>query len=184
MSRADQGVTSEDLPYLRCINMQKMEVSPPLDLTKTYKCFWCTDLIEEGTPVGCPLSIVKHQELTLNTSNDLAYNLTTELPASAEFLTEYLFCSFNCCKAFINLNQAKPKYKDSNRLLHLMYLYNNTQPSLLKQVQIAPAPCKSLKIEYGGHLTTAQYKNSFCKDLYHDLGVISMKGLTRICIKK
>lgn len=162
-----------------------MEVSPPFDPNKIYKCFWCDDYIQEGVSIGCPLSIVKNQEITLNTSNDLAYNLTTELPVQTDFLTEYLFCSFNCCKAFIDSNRAKPKYNDSNRLLHIMHLYSQgSQPSILKHTEIIPAPCKSLKIEYGGHLTAAQYKNSFCKDLYYDLGVISMSGLSRICIKK
>lgn len=181
MNRAD--LTKEEEAYLRCINTQKMEVSPPVDHNKVYRCFWCTDPIQQ-VPIGCPLSIVKNQKLSLKSSNDLAYNLTTELPVQAEFLTEHLFCSFNCCKAFINLQQANPKYKESNRLLHVMYLYNNTHPSLLKHVEIIPAPCRSLKIEYGGHLTTAQYKNSFCKDLYYDIGAISLRGLTRICLKK
>ena len=84
------------------------------------------------------------------------------------YSTDGIFCSFNCCKAFIKENKHNKLYENSDILLTKLYedMYN------VKNIVINPSPHWRLLIEYGGYLTIQQFRDNFNKTTYESHGVI------------
>lgn len=84
------------------------------------------------------------------------------------YSTDGIFCSFNCCKAFIKENKHNKLYESSDVLLSKLYhdMYN------VKNIVINPSPHWRLLIEYGGYLTIQQFRDNFNKTTYESHGVI------------
>lgn len=116
-------------------------------------CFWCRHTFNTNT-IGCPIKFV-----------DDAY------------YCDGVFCSFNCCKSFINNNQLNSLYSKSNYLLQNLYkkIYNI-------DTLIEPAPHWRLLKTYGGHLTINEFRELFYKkdfipsDNYINLPICQMIG--------
>jgi hypothetical protein len=73
--------------------------------------------------------------------------------------TDGVFCSFNCCKAYIIENKHNTLYNKSSLLLnHLFNAIMETKTSI-----ISPAPHWRLLQHYGGHLNIVQFRESFNK---------------------
>lgn len=83
--------------------------------------------------------------------------------------TDGVFCSFNCCKSWINDNKTKPNYSLSEMLLIKMY---NAMMGT-KNVSIVPAPHWRVLEQYGGHLNIIKFREGFNKVEY------KMHGQTR-----
>jgi hypothetical protein len=75
--------------------------------------------------------------------------------------TDGIFCSFNCCMAYIQENKSiNPLYTNSEMLLLQMYnMTNNSKENL----EIVPAPDWRLLTDFGGHLTIEKFRESFNK---------------------
>ena len=84
------------------------------------------------------------------------------------YSTDGIFCSFNCCKAFIKENKHNKLYENADILLTKLYedMYN------VKNIVINPSPNWRLLIEYGGYLTIQQFRDNFNKTTYESHGVI------------
>ena len=84
------------------------------------------------------------------------------------YSTDGIFCSFNCCKAFIKDNKHNKLYENSDILLNKLYqdMYS------VKTIIINPSPHWRLLIEYGGYLTIQQFRDNFNKTTYESHGVI------------
>jgi hypothetical protein len=84
------------------------------------------------------------------------------------YSTDGIFCSFNCCKAFIRENKHNKLYENSDILISKLYqdMYN------VKNIVINPSPHWRLLIEYGGYLTIQQFRDNFNKTTYESHGVI------------
>lgn len=84
------------------------------------------------------------------------------------YSTDGVFCSFNCCKAFIKENKHNKMYENSDTLLSKLYqdMYN------VKSIVINPAPHWRLLSVYGGYLTIQQLRDKFNKTTYESHGVI------------
>src|SRR5690606_29070975 len=89
---------------------------------------------------------------------------TSQTPISNNvFETDGVFCSFNCCLAFINDNSTNPKYKLSkNLLMNIYHIVNNIKTLNVKEL-FKPSPSWRLLKEYGGHLTIDDFRKSFDK---------------------
>lgn len=134
-------------------------------------CFWCRHSFT--TPaIGCPLTYYPKQVSKMCTSEitkekyvtrqDIPfYESMGEHDTSPYYETDGVFCSFNCCFAFIRDNRHDPRYMSSAMLLH--HLYATTQP--VKQ-QLHPAPHWRLLQEYGGPLTIDEFRKSFVTNTY------------------
>jgi hypothetical protein len=87
------------------------------------------------------------------------------------YLTDGIFCSFNCILSYIKDNNHNVLYKESYYLLKSLYL------SLIgkKMEKIIPAPSWKLLNEYGGPLSIENYRNSFNKVEYNFIFNISNK---------
>lgn len=156
-------------------------------------CWWCRHDFNTS-PIGCPLRYV---------SNHLVKNYTSEITkdnyvikenvssmVSLEkvseneritykkvendfYETEGVFCSFNCCLAYIEDNKNRPDYRNSIVLLNKIYkqLTGNTID------KIFPSPNWKLLGKYGGHLNIEEFRNKFNKVQYIDQGKIMSKRM-------
>lgn len=80
--------------------------------------------------------------------------------------TDSIFCSFNCCKAFILDNKHNVLYNYSEILLNKLL-----KDICLKSIIINPAPHWRLLTEYGGHLSINEFRENFNKITYTYHGI-------------
>jgi len=141
------------------------------------RCYWDHHPFE-GIGIFCPLSyrpkqIAKKGQVEIKTrtdSNISNFVIKENVPkfkdisnlkeknlielTDAYYEVDGLFCSPECCLAFINDEKTKvngSKYFDSERLLHLMLGLTS---------RINPANSFRLLKEYGGNLTIEQFRKS------------------------
>ena len=139
-----------------------------------YHCFWCRSPFETR-PIGCPVKYVASQAVKRyhsHISRD-TYTIKESIPHSKTMLdepnisvslgeyyeTDGVFCSFNCCQAFINDNHHNRTYNMSNSLLMKMY---NTMIGA-QVVRISPAPHWRTLEHYGGHMNILKFRDGFNK---------------------
>lgn len=81
------------------------------------------------------------------------------------YLMDGMFCSFNCCLAFIRDNLQNPIYLYSENYLVKIYydLFGNDSAPLVA------APSWRLLREYGGHMSIEEYRRNFYKVDYLDI---------------
>jgi hypothetical protein len=122
-------------------------------------CFWDRHIITSDKAVVCPIRYKPKQIVKIyksEISNDV-YTIKENVPSdlqtgsfkviNEQYETDGLFCSLNCCLAFIKDNKHDIRYNHSEVLL-----YKN-----LKQT-IVPAPHWRTLIEYGGTLTIKEFR--------------------------
>tara|TARA_A100001015_G_scaffold307247_1_gene402829 strand:+ start:1745 stop:2527 length:783 start_codon:yes stop_codon:yes gene_type:complete len=144
------------------------------------KCFHCHHSFDT-IPLGCPLEfkcskIYKnyYSEITKNNyilqesiskdthMNEEANSFQTETQNLNFYLVDGIFCSFNCCKAYILDNKKKERYRQSETLLNKIYM------ELFKtdDFEIIPAPDFRILDCYGGDISIEDYRKNFYKILY------------------
>lgn len=144
-----------------------------------YNCFWCRNPFSSMS-IGCPIkfvpavlslkynSIVADSEYEifedLNACSNTKTNITQT--STSHYQTDGVFCSFNCCKSFIDDNLAEPMYKNSNVLI--TKLYNDLYKANINT--ISPAPHWRTLIQYGGFLNINDFRESFDKIEYKNHG--------------
>jgi len=145
-------------------------------------CFWCRHTFETS-PIGCPIKFVNScveksyisqitkdkyymkENVTKRKLDDIVKNkeeLKTQhieiAPIENDyFLTDGIFCSFNCALAFIKDNNQDMFYKDSYSLLYSLYEHLIGK----RPTKMSPAPHWRLLKEYGGNLTITQFRETF-----------------------
>lgn len=155
------------------------------DFSNSLHCYWCRHLFSSRV-LGCPIDykcsmmykkyyseITKNnyclQESLTEKQNSLnkAFGENEEFNIdfmkNGYFVTDGIFCSFNCCVAFIQENSNNPFYTKSLSLLHKIYYQ-------LFQVEqkILPAPNWRLLKPYGGVLSIQEFRKGFYKVEYID----------------
>jgi hypothetical protein len=157
------------------------------------KCFWCRNSFDT-IPLGCPLKyhssqlekiyfsdITKDRYVIIeNISKDKKINIQNHNQNDSKkkeklniiekefYETDGIFCSFNCCLAFINDNKLNSIYKNSANLLKKIYYdtYNMVPESII------PSPSFRVLKEYGGFLTIEEFRKNFNKIEYIDNGYV------------
>jgi hypothetical protein len=162
---------------------------------KNYKCFWDRNVIPKNIqPIGCPIKfipdkIVKtyHSEISKEKYSITEYitcekiknlkmdNITVE--NKNYYLTDGIFCSFNCCIAYIQSfeNKKNPLYRFSENLL--MKMYNEINPED-ENMEIIPAPDWRMLTDFGGSLSIEEFRESFNKIRYVYHGIYEIKNLS------
>jgi hypothetical protein len=148
-------------------------------IIKKYNCFWCKNPFS-NIPIGCPIRYV-HTNVTkkycseINGENyiiredfsgETIKQNNIEVNKKNYYETDGVFCSFNCCYAWIKDNKHQNMYDNSETLLLKMYNeYSNT----IDSVPIVAPHWRNLE-EYGGNLTITEFRNSFSnmEIEYHD----------------
>jgi hypothetical protein len=167
--------------HICIITMKDVILNKELPVKTDINCFWCRHNFS-SRPIGCPITFKNtrlykkyYSEITKNnyclqetistkqledskdSKNDNYYSL--EIQPSNYYLTDGIFCSFNCCFAFIDFNKLNPLYSQSLNLLKKMYydLFPNYDISLMK------APHWRLLKDYGGELSIEEFRKNFYK---------------------
>ena len=150
-----------------------------------YNCFWCRHPFNT-LPIGCPINYIptqvekkydsrisrnvytikqnitsKHREQIKNTEN-------INLVMGEYYETDGVFCSFNCCQAWIIENKHNRLYDNSTMLL--IKLYNTIMNT--KILVISPAPHWRNLEQYGGYLNIISFRENFNKIDYEHHGMI------------
>lgn len=91
-------------------------------------------------------------------SDNIIYDAKVDLLKHEYYLVEGIFCSFNCCLAYILDNKKNPKLAQSPFLLRKLFT-----DILGEKVEfdILPAPSWKLLKDYGGHLSIEEFRESF-----------------------
>ena len=157
-----------------------------------YNCFWCRNFIPKTVkPIGCPIKYVASQviktyfsEISKDTytikenitankqlilENETKNNSNININNKNYYVTDGIFCSFNCCMAYITDNKIISMYNISEMLL--LKMYNDIYSKEISLIENAPHWRKL--IQYGGDLTIEEYRNSFNKIEYKNHGFIS-----------
>jgi hypothetical protein len=157
-------------------------------------CFWCRSAFNT-IPIGCPIKYCSSQleksyfsEITKD-KYIIKENITSE---KREFLenkligeetkrkekfniiekeyyeTDGVFCSFNCCLAFITENKSNSFYKHSQTLLKKIYF------DIYKAIpeNLSPSPSWRLLKEYGGDLSIYDFRKNLNRIEYVNNGLI------------
>ena len=88
------------------------------------------------------------------------------------YLSDGIFCSFNCCKSFIKDNKHDRLYEQSDILLNKLF----NEINVIKNLEINPAPHWRLLNEYGGYLTINKFRENFSKISYDFHGIFKSCG--------
>tara|TARA_Y100000389_G_C17460524_1_gene521344 strand:- start:934 stop:1698 length:765 start_codon:yes stop_codon:yes gene_type:complete len=139
-----------------------------------YHCYWCRHPFD-SMPIGCPIKYVPNKAIknyyshisrdnyTIkeNITDNKQYKLNDDSSISLEkgeyYETDGVFCSFNCCKAYIHENKQNNIYSLSDTLL--LKIYNKVMNA--KNKVISPAPHWRILEQYGGDLNIIKFRESF-----------------------
>ena len=178
----------DDIKQLHNCNLTMIDYTTSKEMSNlsNFNCFWCRHNID-SFGIGCPIKYIPPQitkcynsEINKNDSYTIKENITTEKYDTIDCTTnniickrrEYyevdgIFCSFNCCLAWIEDNKNNKLYMHSKNLLYKMLNQLNEK----KFEKIIPAPNWRLLKEYGGHLSYDEYKSKFNKVSYTNRGI-------------
>lgn len=166
-------------------------------------CYWCHHPFPYR-PIGIPLSYLPHrvhkkyfseisQDVFILRENIHNHNAgrrvpphdTPEKPHDTSsylvedrdyYLTDGIFCSFNCAMAFIHEHRHDPLYTHSETLLNKIYY----EIRGMKSVPIEPSPSWRLLRNYGGHLTIEDFRRNLFKIDYRPMGNILLPTLRSV----
>ena len=142
------------------INMVDVHDYGSLPIYTSKPCWWCRHSFTT-CPIGLPIEYYPHEPSShKKISREAALTKANlSLDMNDFFITDGLFCSFPCCKAFTKDCRGEIKYRESLTLLLLLYskLTNRTV------FTIPEAPHWKLLKAYGGHLTIEEFRQTFGK---------------------
>lgn len=149
-----------------------------------YHCYWCRHLIN-GYAFGCPINYISskltinyqsHSNSALYTIKESVTNVQLQYVACADmcdknsqgeisfgnsskgyYETDGIFCSFNCCLAYIKDNLQNSIYKISEHLIYKLM----SEITGCDSNTIWPAPHWRMLEIYGGHLSIEEFRKSF-----------------------
>jgi hypothetical protein len=158
---------------------------------RDYDCFWDRNPIPDNVmAIGCPLKYVPNQAVKTYYSEiskdkyTIKENITRKRCQTIKekkdgmltviekdyYLTDGIFCSFDCNMAYIDDNKHDSRYKNSEMLL--LKMYHDIYPAeVLLTIDKAPH-WRKLK-QCGGDLTIKQFRESFNKIEYKEHGYVS-----------
>ena len=167
-----------------CIfTMRDMLFKSKLPLETNIHCFWCKHSFN-NPPIGCPIQYVSskltknyYSEITKDTytirGNITPYNEKNIKSADTDitlnnkhyYVTDGIFCSFNCCLAFIKDNWYNKLYSNSEILLNQIYnkLFDNKN-------KIIKAPSWRILKIFGGDINIEEFRTQFNKIQYIEMG--------------
>lgn len=145
-------------------------------------CFWCRHSIPENkNGIGCPIKYIPNkcnktyyseiskdiysikQNITPKKGNEIK-DENVHVQKNDYYLTDGIFCSFNCCMAWINDNSHNSLY-DMSKILLLSIFHN-----LYNLYVIEEAPHWRKLRKYGGELTIEQFRSGFNNVEYKNHG--------------
>tara|TARA_B100001115_G_scaffold184555_1_gene187551 strand:+ start:1199 stop:1846 length:648 start_codon:yes stop_codon:yes gene_type:complete len=146
LNKKDETITysyyDNSKKHKKCVMTLIDMINKPLPKKTNVLCHWCKHNCLYS-PIGCPIKY-------------------TNTPKKY-YTVDGVFCSFNCCLAYINDNKHKSLYDNSTQLLHRMYKDLNEI-----EIEINGAPNWRLLDTFGGHLTINEFRKNFKTYSYKD----------------
>lgn len=152
------------------------------------RCFWDNHSIPSDIkPIGCPIRYIPHvavksyvseinnrhhsiKQNVISLSMEDNKNGVFSFNKKGYYETDGVFCSFNCCVAWIKDHYHNPLYNNSYELL--LKMYNDMNSMLPATTTIHPSPsCRNL-ISYGGNLTISEFRGNLNNTFYVSHGYI------------
>lgn len=174
----------DETKRLRHCNISMIDYSSGKDVNLLrYNCFWCKHPFDTQ-PIGCPIKYIPSKAVKTmysHTSRDtyiIYENITTnkrlqlnetdklKLDKKEKYDSDGVFCSFNCCKEWIDDHTHIAMYDRSDTLL--TKIYNKIHNTKIKSLPGAPH-WRQLK-EYGGNLNILEFRKGFNKVEYSQHG--------------
>lgn len=173
----------ERICYVTMRHFSTKDILP--EFSNRLNCYWCKHPFSSRV-LGCPIEykcsmIYKkyYSEITKNNyclqesltekQNSLNKNCMEneefhiDFMKNGYYITDGIFCSFNCCVAFIEDNSNNSLYSKSLSLLNKLYF------QLFEMEQrIVPAPNWRLLKSFGGTLSIQDFRKGFYKVEYID----------------
>lgn len=163
-------------------------------------CFWDRCPIDRNTyPIGCPVRYVpntvtkKYYSEISKDNYEIKENVTPRVSNLSHvqnddrlkcassgidyYETDGIFCSFNCCMAYIKDNTHNKLYSSSEKLL--LHMYRRLHPTV-KFPEITPAPSWRLLKSNGGFLSIDKFRSGFGKVEYTYHGLTNMPKMNSI----
>jgi len=182
------SIGKETVSFLNQIKHPVKCISVSVDVNQySIPCFWCRHSFD-SIPVACPIKYCPHTAVKKYISDITNSSYTIKEKISEEvsqkilsdkkisispgnyYITDGVFCSFNCCMAFIEDNKHNPLYDNSKMLLVMMYsdMLNDKR----KNITIIPAPhWRLLKDIAGGIYDIKKFRENFSKVSYIPHGI-------------
>lgn len=169
-------------PCICAVTMVNIRDNHILPKNTPINCFWCRHPFK-WIPIGCPLRYINNQINKKYTSEITkeVYEIKENVPKrdisvlreseskdveitgcnTEHYETDGIFCSFNCCLAFIKDNKHNSVYDNSETLLMNM-LYD----TIGLESKLIAAPHWRLLSNYGGVMSIDDFRDSFNKVEY------------------
>ena len=176
-------------PHVCSVSMIDMNGKEVASLLKC-DCFWCHHPFNTKG-IGCPIKYMDSQAVKTYYSpiNKNTYTIKENISEkrakklnvkSGTYITDGIFCSFNCCQAWINEYKHNRLYDLSKTLL--IKLYKDMANKQIKE--ILPAPHWRILDKYTGNINIIDFREGFNKVEYEDHGTIIVNTLGRLYEKK
>jgi len=178
------------------VTMNELLTSTMLPKSTEVSCFWCKHCFD-SSPIGCPVAYLSnkvtkayHSEITKDgyriTDNitkkrkEMLNNLMEKHNSqftildnhSNYFVVDGIYCSFNCCLAFVKSSRDRDFYKLSESLLYTM----DKDIFDVTSANIKPAPDWRLLDKFGGPLNIHEFRKSFNTVQYNDIDDYIMRA--------
>ena len=188
------------------ISMVDFNTNKELISGVTYDCFWCRSKIPTNViAIGCPIKYAPNQAIktyyseiskdTYTIKENITSTKLKEIKVSDDtrltilnkgyYITDGIFCSFNCCMSYIIDNRTNSMYILSEMLLLKMYneIYEKPGSPDRRFADVSPSQGESIEqaphwrtlVQYGGDLTIEEFRNSFNKIEYQKHGYVTHK---------
>jgi hypothetical protein len=182
----------------KCVaTMIELSSNNSLPDSTNIKCFWCKYNFDTK-PIGCPIKYVNpliEKSYVSQITKDTYYmrenivqskldkistkdnQFQIEIYPFNHYLTDGIFCSFNCVLSFIKDNNHNIFYKESYSLLHCLY-YDLVGKKIAK---IIPSPHWRLLKDFGGPFTIEEFrKNLNTIDYKFMFNLREMKSISKV----
>jgi hypothetical protein len=131
-------------------------------------CFWDRHPITTDKYIYCPIEKIQTPQVKTYNShiNGKPYKIQDSINLKLEYDNQYyvdgVFCSIECCLAFISENSSNPLYQYSEHYLRDIFSFDDQKC----------APHWRLLENYGGNMTIEEFRKSFTNTIYTPDGIV------------
>lgn len=148
-------------------NTHNAKISTVAMHTSRLNCFWDRHPILTDKVVYCPVEKIQHPQIKIYNSyiNNKSYKIQDSVNLPVEYNHYYVdgvFCSIECCLAYIEENRTNPLYQYSEYYLRDIFALNDQKS----------APHWRLLEVYGGNMSIEEFRKSFTNTIYTPDGVV------------
>jgi hypothetical protein len=131
-------------------------------------CFWDRHPMNTEKYIYCPIEKIQTPQVKTYNShiNGKPYKIQDSINLKVEYDNQYyvdgVFCSIECCLAFITENSSNPLYQYSEHYLRDIFSFDDQKC----------APHWRLLENYGGNMTIEEFRKSFTNTIYTPDGIV------------